>query len=417
MKISLGYGKNTLDVEIDDCHVAAVLEPKQAEKPESEAELIRESLRNPIGTKGIAESFGPGDTVCIITSDITRPCPSYKMLPPLLQELEAAGVEKRDIFIVFALGAHREHTQEEIEKLVGADIAREYRCVDMDPEDTVLVGVSSNNTPFEVFSPVVRADKRICLGNIEYHYFAGYSGGIKAIMPGVSSKNTIQANHSFMVHEKAATGNLVGNPVRDDMEELLGMLSVEMILNVVLAPDKTILYAAAGDCIEAHRAGCAFLDGLYRCPLEKGADIVVVTPGGYPKDLNIYQAQKALDNARYAVRQGGVIIWVAACQEVYGSAVFEQWLNEADSPDALIDRVKRNFQLGGHKAAAIAMTLKKADVFMVSELDDTVAANMFVTPCRSVEEALEKARAKVGVDAEIVLMPYGGSTLPEVRNA
>ena len=203
-------------------------------------------------------------------------------------------------------------------------------------------------------------------------------------------------------------------PVRDDLEELLSFLSVDLILNVVLGPDKTILHATAGDCIKAHRAGCAFLDSLYRFPLKKGADIVIVTPGGYPKDLNIYQAQKALDNATYAVRQGGVIIWTAACQEGYGSAVFEQWLNDARCPDDLIDRVRKKFELGGHKAAAIAMTLKKADVYMVSELEDAVVENMFMTPCLSVEAALEKARIKLGDTAEIVVMPYGGSTLPVI---
>ncbi|MBG0788987.1 MAG: nickel-dependent lactate racemase [Desulfovibrionaceae bacterium] len=414
MKITLGYGKGAIEADIDEARIDAVLKLNDITFPESEAELIRSALKNPIGTGTIRDTFGPGQSVCIVTSDVTRPCPSYKMLPPLLEELHRAGVRTEDVFIVFALGAHRKHTQEEIEHLVGTDIVKRYRCIDMEPEDVVLVGTSSNGTPFEVFRPVAEASRRICLGNIEYHYFAGYSGGVKAIVPGVCSHKTIQANHTFMVEEKAATGNLNGNPVRDDLEELLGFLSVDMILNVVLAPDKTVLHATAGDCIKAHRAGCAYLDKLYRFPLDRGADIVVVSPGGYPKDLNIYQAQKALDNATYAVRPGGVIIWAAACQEGYGSAVFEQWLNEAGCPDDLIDRVRSKFQLGGHKAAAIAMTEKKADVYMVSELDDAVMANMFVTPCPDMETALKKAREKLGEAARIVVMPYGGSTLPDV---
>ena len=348
MSIRLGFGKTHLEADIDEARLAAVLKPKQSEAPADGTELVRRALAAPVGAGRIRDAFAPGETVCIVTSDVTRPCPSYKMLPPLLEELLAAGVDKKDVFIVFALGAHRRHTPEEIERLVGRDIVRDYRCMDMDAEDTIPAGVSSNGTPFEVFRPVAEADRRICLGNIEYHYFAGYSGGIKAIVPGVCSQKTIQANHAFMVDEKAATGNLDGNPVRDDMEELLGFLGVDMLLNVVLGPDKSILHAVAGDCIQAHRAGCAFLDTLYRFPLKKGADIVVVSPGGAPKDLNIYQAQKALDNARYAVRSGGIIIWAASCAEGYGSQVFEQWLNDADSPDDLIERVRRNFQLGGH---------------------------------------------------------------------
>ena len=414
MHISLGYGNGVIEADIDDARVDAVLRPNDITYPDSEAELIRNALKNPIGTGTIKETFGPGESVCIVTSDITRPCPSYKMLPPLLEELDQAGVRNEDILIVFALGAHRKHTPEEIEHLVGTDIANQYRCVDMESDDVVLVGTSSNGTPFEVFRPVAEASRRICLGNIEYHYFAGYSGGIKAIVPGVCSHRTIQANHTFMVDERAATGNLKDNPVRDDMEEMLGFLSVDMILNVVLAPDKTILHASAGDCIKAHRAGCAYLDGLYRFPLKRGADIVIVTPGGYPKDLNIYQAQKALDNATYAVRPGGVIIWTAACQEGYGSAVFEQWLDEANSPDDLIKRIRTKFQLGGHKAAAIAMTEKKADVYMISELEDATMENMFVIPCTDIKTALKKAEARLGLDARIVVMPYGGSTLPAV---
>jgi nickel-dependent lactate racemase len=414
MHISLGYGNGVIEADIDEARVDAVLRPNDVTYPDSEAELIRDALKNPIGTGTIRDTFGPGQSVCIVTSDITRPCPSYKMLPPLLEELDRAGVDSEDILIVFALGAHRKHTPEEIEHLVGTDIANRYRCVDMESDDVVLVGTSSNGTPFEVFRPVAEASRRICLGNIEYHYFAGYSGGIKAIVPGVCSHRTIQANHTFMVDEKAATGNLENNPVRDDMEEMLDFLSVDMILNVVLAPDKTILHASAGDCIKAHRAGCAYLDGLYRFPLKQGADIVIVTPGGYPKDLNIYQAQKALDNATYAVRPGGVIIWTAACPEGYGSAVFQQWLDAAGSPDDLIERIRAKFQLGGHKAAAIAMTEKKADVYMISELEDAVMENMFVTPCPNIVTALEKAEAKLGPDARIVVMPYGGSTLPAV---
>ncbi|MGE4424616.1 MAG: nickel-dependent lactate racemase [Pseudodesulfovibrio sp.] len=417
MNISLGYGKGNLQATIDDAHVDAVLTPNDVPVPDDESRLILSALRHPIGTGTITQTFGPGQSVCIVTSDITRPCPSYKLLPPLLEELGEAGVKNDDITIVFALGAHRRHTREEIEHLVGKDIASRYRCIDMDPEDVVLVGVSTRGTPFEVFRPVAEASRRICLGNIEYHYFAGYSGGIKAIVPGVCSRRTIQANHAFMVDGKAATGNLIDNPVRDDLEALLEFLPVDLILNVVLAPDKTVLHAVAGDCIQAHRAGCAFLDTLYRFPLKKAADIVLVTPGGFPKDLNIYQAQKALDNARYAVRQGGVIIWVAACPEGYGSEVFETWLNEARSPDDLIARVKARFQLGGHKAAAIAMAEKKADVYMVSELEDAVMENMFVTPCPDVETALAKARARLGEDASIVIMPFGGSTLPAVEPA
>ena len=192
--------------------------------------------------------------------------------------------------------------------------------------------------------------------------------------------SAIQANHSKMVMEDARTGELDKNPVRWDIEEAISLMPIDFILNVVLDENKRIIKAVAGHFIEAHREGCRFLDGIYKKPIKELADIVIVSPGGYPKDINMYQAQKALDNAKHAVKDGGVIIWVASCTEGFGEGVFEEWINEAESPHSLVERIQRQFQLGGHKAAAIAMVLERCDVFLVSDLDERIVRKAFLTP-------------------------------------
>jgi nickel-dependent lactate racemase len=218
----------------------------------------------------------------------------------------------------------------------------------------------------------------------------------------------------MMVEAEACTGRMDGNPLRADIEELAEFLSVDFILNVVLGPHKEILRAVAGHRVAAHREGCAFLDAMYKFPLAEPADVVLVSAGGYPKDINIYQAQKALDNARFAVRQGGCIILVAACPEGYGSAAFERWIKAAPDPDWLIAEIARRFELGGHKAAAIALALRKATVFSVSDMDEAMARSLFFEPQPTVEAALAAAAARCGPGSRILVMPMGGATLPVV---
>ncbi len=415
MQFDLKFGKTTQTVTCADERVMGVLLPKPLEDmPNADAE-IRRALRNPIGSPELRSLVQKGDTVAIVTSDITRPCPSHLLLPPLLEELESAGVLKQDITIVFALGTHRKHTEEEIIYLVGKDIFEQYSCIDSDMENCIEVGITSNGTPLDIFTPVAKADKRICLGNIEYHYFAGYSGGDKAIMPGVSTTRSIQANHRMMIEPKACTGNLTHNPIREDIEQLENFLSVDFLLNVILSPQKEIMKAVAGHHIAAHREGCQFLDDLYKFPLEEAADIVIVSAGGFPKDINMYQAQKALDNARYAVKDGGIIIMLASCTEQYGSATFERWIKTAISPAQIITDIHANFELGGHKAAAIALALQKAKVFCVSDMPDDVCKSLFFEPFATLQEALTAADTICGEQASILVMPNGGSTLPIVK--
>ena len=414
MKLSFGFGAGIQEAEVPEKNLLGVLHANEVKLDLTGEAEVRRALREPIGSPCLREIVKPGEKIAVVTSDITRPMPTYKVMPALLDELYAAGVRAEDITLVFALGSHRRHTNEERKKLAGERAWNEIACVDSDPADCVHMGVTAAGTPVDITRVVAEADRRLCLGNIEYHYFAGYSGGAKAIMPGASTRDAIQSNHSMMVRPEACAGALDTNPLRMDIEEAGTICGIDFILNVVLSEHKEIIRAVAGHPIQAHRAGCAFLDTLYLKELPRGADIVLVSQGGAPKDLNLYQTQKALDNARHAVNPGGVIVLIGSCKEGLGEKVFEEWMTQSASPRAMIERIGRDFQLGGHKAAAIAMTLEKADIYLVSDLEPDFVRSIFLTPQPSVQQALDAAFEKLGPGATVLAMPYGGSTLPRI---
>ena len=416
MIYTIGYGKDGQTFEIPKTYDVECINPNKIEKLRIKKYTVEEALDNPIGTKILEEIIKPKDKIVIVTSDITRPMPSYKVLPSILKRLEKTGVKKENISIIFALGSHRKHTKEEKIKLVGEEVYKSIICKDSSEEDFINMGKTSCGTPILINKTVAEADIRICLGNIEYHYFAGYSGGAKAIMPGVSNREAIQSNHSKMVEKGAEVGRLEDNPVRLDIEEAVKFCNIDFILNVILDEKKEIVHAVAGDYIKAHREGCHFLDKLYMKKIKEKADIVIASQGGYPKDLNLYQTQKALANAVFAVKEGGIIILVGSCIEGFGEHVFETWMKDAKSPEETIKRVRVDFQLGGHKAAAIGLVLQKADIYLVSEMDRKTVRDIFMHPYKKIQKALDEAIKKKGKDAKIIIMPYAGSTLPVLNN-
>ena len=222
----------------------------------------------------------------------------------------------------------------------------------------------------------------------------------------------IQSNHTMMVDPLACAGNIATNPLRQDIEEAADICGVDFILNVVLDEKKQIIKAVAGDVTKAHREGCAFLDSLYEKKIPQRADIVIVSQGGAPKDLNLYQTQKALDNAKHAVKPGGTILLVGSCQEGLGEHVFEDWIMRAEKPQDLIRWVREDFKLGGHKAAAIAMVLENASISLISKMDPALVRKSFLDPYEDLQKAFDDAFAKYGDKATVLVMPYGGSTLP-----
>ena len=413
MTLEFGYDNGVQTVCVAEDRLLGILEPDALPQPDcGEEELVRRALAHPIGAPLLRQVVHPGEKIVIVTSDISRPMPTWKVMPALLDELYAAGVKKEDLTLVFARGVHRAHTDEERLHLAGARAYEEIACIDSDRDDFVTVGTTARGTPVEIMRAVAEADRRICLGNIEFHYFAGYSGGGKAIMPGVSTRNAIRFNHSHMVEPGSHAGKLEGNPVREDIEEAAAMVGVDYIVNVVLDAHKHIVHVVAGDVTQAHREGCAFLEKYYLSPIPRRADIVLVSQGGAPKDANLYQLQKALDNAKHAVKDGGVIVLIGCAKEGFGEDTFAQWFRAAEKPEDLVERLRANFTLGGHKAAAIALVEQHADVYLVSDWPEEAVRGIFMTPFASAQQALDAAFAKCGADATVLAMPYGGSTLP-----
>jgi nickel-dependent lactate racemase len=414
MKLEFGIGNSVQFVELPKENLLDILTPNVVEISLTGEAEVKRALQFPVGVGRIGEIIKPGENITIITSDITRPMPTYKVMPSLLDELYAAGVNPSEIALVFALGNHRRQSNEERRRLAGERAWNEILCIDGDTSDCVHFGVTSRGTPIDIVRRVADADRRICLGNIEYHYFAGYSGGGKAIMPGVSTRDAIENNHRRMVEDSSIAGKMDGNPIREDIEEAAAMVGIDFIVNVVLDEHKEIIYAVAGHHVLAHRQGCKFLDKLYMKKIPQKADIVIVSQGGAPKDLNLYQTQKALDNAKHAVKKGGVIILIGSCREGLGEHVFEDWMINSPSPKSMIERIGRDFQLGGHKAAAIALVLEDADIYLVSDLEPDFVRRIFLKPYAKIQDALDAAFLKLGHSSKVIAMPYGGSTLPKV---
>jgi nickel-dependent lactate racemase len=412
MDIALKYGKQVISFSLHAENEPKMIYPNKGSVTLTGEAAVINALANPVGVAPLRAIVNPGETVSVITSDITRPLPGDRILPHVIREIAAGGVQMEDITIILALGSHRKHTEEEKKALVGCSVyGSGVRILDSDMSQCERIGRCKNGTWVDIFRPALDTDRIVCIGNIEYHYFAGYSGGAKAIMPGISSRDAIQSNHANMMKPGAFSGNLAGNPVREDIDEVRNFIQIDFIVNVVLDENKEMIHASAGDVMEAHRKACLFLDSIYKTALKEQADIVIVSSGGFPKDINLYQAQKALDNARHAVKSGGIIIWCASAAEGFGEGVFETWMRTME-PAEMISRIQKEFQLGGHKAAAIAMVMEQAKIYMVCDLPDDLIRSLHMRPFPDVQAAVDKALEEKGQDAKVYVMPVGGSTLP-----
>lgn len=409
MKLELPFGNTTVSLDIPETHPVETVFPNETSALTDPETVILRALQAPIGRERLEKIVQPGDKVSIIVSDTTRPVPTALMLPPIINKLLVTSVEKVDITIIFALGIHRHHTEEEKQDIVGPDIYTGYKCIDHNIEQCQHLGTTCFGTPVEVFEPVIRSDIVICTGNIEYHYFAGYTGGLKAVLPGISSRRSIEVNHARMIEQGTAPGNPCC-PVRADLEEAGKILGVDFILNVILDADKQVAGAVAGHPVTAHRAGAAMVDAMYKREVYP-ADIMVVSQGGWPKDINLFQSHKALEHVKAAVRPGGGIILVAQCGEGLGNTVYEEWLDTTSGPQDAIDRHNHGFVQGGHKAAMIGKLAEEFELYLVSDLPADMAKKSYFNPASSLQEAFDNAAAKYGPDARVVVVPHGGSTL------
>jgi len=405
IKINIPYGKEEINFEIPEKNLIDVVKSTCVEYEVNEEEEIKRALKNTIGSERLSYISSKARNAIILVSDITRPSPTYKFLPFILEEI--SNIDPKNITIVFGLGIHRKQTRDEQMKLLGEDLAKKLKFIDSDESKCKFLGYTSRGTPIDIFKPYLDADLKICTGNIEYHYFAGYSGGAKAVMPGISSRRAIEHNHSMMLEPKAEARVIKGNPVREDIEEVGRVAGIDFIFNVILNDRKKIIKAVCGNYTDAFVEGTKIYDELKRCRIEELADIVITSPGGYPKDINLYQAQKSLENVKNAVKKGGAIILVAKCQDGMGGNTFEKWMLEMKSPDFLIKRIKEKFVLGGHKASAIAKLLKMIDIYLVSGMPGDYINRIGLKPAKSVEEALKMAFNKIGYDSRVIIAPNG----------
>ncbi len=405
MRIEIAYGRGQTAVDIPDSNILEVIRMEKPASPADEQKIIVEALRKPIASPPLAELAKGKKSAVILVSDVTRPCPSYKFLPFIVDELERASVT--DIRVVFALGIHRGQTDEEKRQLVGENVAaRMKRLVDSSQGEFELVGHTGAGTPIEICREVLTQDLLIATGNIEYHYFAGYSAGAKALLPGVCSRRTVQANHSLMLDDRAVAGSYADNPVRKDIEEAGRAVGIDFLFNIILDEKKKIISAVAGKNNEAHVKGIALYDALFKKAIRTKADIVITSPGGHPKDMNLYQSQKALDNVKEIVEDGGAIILVASCEEGYGEKIFEEWMADVGDYEKLSRKIREEFVLGGHKAVAISKLLAKTRVLLYSCFSQEETERLGFIKAGPLQSYID-GRIAASPDLKIVVVPGG----------
>lgn len=380
----------------------------KSEKPkhlEDEKKIIHRALEKPFASKRLFELANGRGSAAVLVSDITRPSPSYKFLPFLIEELKEAKIS--DIRIFFGLGIHRNQTDEEKKRLVGQRVADKVETLaDHDNKKCQLVGRTKAGTPVEVFEEALNCDLLIATGNLEYHYFAGYSGGAKAVMPGICSRNTIETNHSMMLNDTAVAGKFKDNPIRQDIEEVGKIVGIDFLFNVILDNHKNIIAAVAGKNNEAYLEGIKIYNNFYKKVVNQKADVVITSPGGYPKDISLYQAQKALDNVKGIVKEEGEIILISSCEEGYGEKTFENWMKDSKDFEGLDARIKEKFVLGGHKAVALSKLLSRTRVLLYSCFTEKETENMGFVKLHDVQDYLNKKIAS-DKDLKIIIVPGG----------
>ncbi len=415
------YGKTEICARIPTRNYLGTIEPKEKQGIQDTRAEIERALHEPIGTKPLAELAKPGSKIAIVVNDQTRSTPSHIIVPPILDELNKAGVQNQNITIIIGCGTHRPAKPEEMKTLLGDQILQRVKVISHDykAKDLVNVGkTKTHGTKVYINKTFAEADLRILTGDIELHYYAGYSGGRKNVLPAISGEETIQHNHAMILHSKARTGILDGNPVHEDMVEAARLAKPDFIVNIVTNSKGELARAFAGDFEQAFHEGVKLTDEMYKVPIERRADIVVVSPGGHPRDIDLYQAYKGVDDALDAVKRGGAIIWVAECPEGHGNQVFHDWMTKFKDLKEMETEIKRHFQLGGHKAYYLVKALQRVRIILVSTLPDYYAVGTFrLRTARALNDALRDAFDLVGKDGKVWVMPYGNVTLPIVHSS
>jgi len=424
MQIKLAYGKEGLWVNLPDGAKVTVLEPRFVPGLPDEPAAIRAALRQPLGTPPLRELARPDDTVAIAFSDLTRPMPSGRVLPVLLEEL--AHVPRENITLFNAVGTHRPNTPEELANMLGRQVAEGYRIVQhnaFDPDSLVLLGETSFGHEMWVNRAFMAASVKILTGFIEPHMFAGFSGGPKAILPGLAGARTILGNHGprMIENPQAIWGITRGNPIWEEMREVALHVEPTFVLNVALNKAREITGVFAGEMDQAHAAGTAFVGQSAMIPVLAPFDIVITSNSGYPLDLNLYQAVKGMSAAAQIVRQGGSIILAAECVDgIPDHGEYKRLLHMATNPQQLMDIVTAPgfVCIDQWEAQLQAMIQLKADVYVkATYLTDEQIRRALLIPAPDVDDTVWNLLRKYGPQATICVLPEGPQTIPYIKES
>jgi nickel-dependent lactate racemase len=404
---------------VDGRNVIGVVLPGESKALPDAPGAVERILENPIGTAPLSEMIGKAKPkrLVIVVNDITRPTPYQILMPPLMAAVEKAGVPDGNVTLIVATGIHDPHTDAQNREVYGEELCRRYRIVSHDAADKknlVFKGKLPSGYEFWINKTVDEADFLITIGVVMPHYFAGFSGGRKSILPGVAGKETVQKNHARMVELMDNLPDVRENPVSLEMIQAARMADVDFILNAVVDDAGSLVEVVAGDLEKAWYKAVSVSEGMYLTPIPRKADIAIACASGYPRDINLYQAQKALDHADKATKPGGTVIVVAECREGYGEKVFEKFMNSGYTPQGIMDEVKARFVMGGHKAYGFAKVAAEKKVIFVSSLPEPVVRSLFGRKAGNVQEALGMALEDQGADAEILVLPEGSVTVPFV---
>ncbi len=422
MQLSLPYGRGILEGEIGDDRIIAVIKNNSDESNRrmTETELIRDALDHPIGSEPLTELARGKRKIVILASDHTRPVPSRIIAPILLERLREASPSCEIVFLI-ALGCHRKMTEEELKEKFGDEIVKKEKIIFHDCDDKenmVDLGILPGGGRLIINRAAAEAELLLSEGFIEPHFFAGFSGGRKSVLPGIASRETVYANHcsAFIADPNSRCGNLEQNPIHRDMDFAAKAAGLRFIVNVVLDSEKRVMKAFAGEPEKAHQAGVEYLESFCKAKVQP-AEIVITTNNGYPMDQNIYQAVKGMAAAEPVCREGGVMIMAAACADGVGGDGFYQTFCENRDAGEILRKIKNvpasKTEADQWQSQIFARILEKRTVILISEADRSLVEEMHMIPARSLKEAVNTADRILGYTGNIIVILEGVSSIAE----